>query len=177
KKWAPESSSNAARVRLKRKCRQRWQLHQNGVIATHPWAIFALDPPEVPDVAAAVGFRIGVYDFAIESDARNAETVIGTHNGRRVHDEDDHFAFARFPNERHDTIVRVVKIDPLKALIRIVLLPERGLAFVSIIQMLHQPAQSIVFRKIEKVPIEARVVVPFAPLAEFTAHEEQFFAR
>ena len=69
-----------------------------------------------------------------------------------------------------------MKIDPLKALIRIVMLPERGLAFVDVIQMLHQPAQSIVFRKIDKVPIEARVVVPFAPLAEFTAHEEQFFA-
>src|SRR6266480_3782879 len=69
-----------------------------------------------------------------------------------------------------------MKIDPLKTLIRIVLLPERGLAFVDVIQMLHQPAQSIVFREIDKVPIEARVVIPFAPLAEFAAHEEQFLA-
>src|ERR1700687_1571845 len=43
--------------------------------------------------------------------------------------------------------------------------------------MLDQPAQSIVFRKVEKMPIEARVVGSLLPLTELAAHEEQLLAR
>src|SRR5712691_4918862 len=42
--------------------------------------------------------------------------------------------------------------------------------------MLHQPSQSIGPRKIDQVPVEARIVVPFVPLAELATHEEQLFA-
>ena len=41
--------------------------------------------------------------------------------------------------------------------------------------MLHQSSQAIVAGKINQLPVEARVVVPFIPLAEFAAHEEKLF--
>src|SRR5438445_6404801 len=43
--------------------------------------------------------------------------------------------------------------------------------------MLHQPAQSIMSRQIEQMPVEAFIVIPFVPLTKFAAHEEQFLAR
>src|SRR6266550_6200836 len=43
--------------------------------------------------------------------------------------------------------------------------------------MLDQPAEAIVLWKLGQVPIERLIVVPFVPLAEFAAHEEQLFPR
>src|SRR6266567_457489 len=43
--------------------------------------------------------------------------------------------------------------------------------------MLHQATQTIVRRKTNELPVKASVVIPFVPLPEFAAHEEQLFAR
>src|SRR5438270_1845374 len=94
---------------------------------------FALHPAEIANVSPAVRFRVGVDDLAIKSGARNTEPVVVTHNWSRVHDEDNHFAFARFPDERNRAVVRVMKINPLEAFKGIVLLPKRGLAFINVI--------------------------------------------
>src|ERR1700720_906754 len=103
--------------------------------APHPLSSLALDAAEVADVAAAISFGIGVNDLAIKPAARNTESIIVTHHRCRVHDENNHFAFARFSYKRNDAVVRVVKIDPLEPVVRIVLLPERRFALVDIIQM------------------------------------------
>src|ERR1700736_692297 len=142
------------------------------MLAPHPLSIFALNTAEITDIAAAIRIGVGVNDLAVKPGARNAESIIVTHDRCRVDDEHNQLAFARFSHKRNDTVVRVVKIDPLESVVRIVLLPERRLAFVNVIQMLDQTPQTVVFRKIEKVPVEARVVVPFAPLTEFAAHEK-----
>ena len=142
------------------------------MFAPHPLSIFALDTAKIANVAAAVSFSVGVDDLTIEPGARNAETIIVTHDRRRVHDEDNQFAFARFSNKRDNAVIGIVKIDPLEAVVGIVLLPKRRFAFVNVIQMLDEPTQAIMLRKIEKMPIKRRVVIPFAPLAEFAAHEK-----
>src|SRR5204863_6092915 len=42
--------------------------------------------------------------------------------------------------------------------------------------MLDQPAKTVVPRKTNEFPVQARVMVPFVPLTEFAAHEEQLLA-
>jgi hypothetical protein len=42
--------------------------------------------------------------------------------------------------------------------------------------MLYQPAQTVMRRKTNELPVKACIVVPFVPLTEFAAHEEQLFA-
>ena len=74
-------------------------------------------------------------------------------------------------------VVRIVEIDPLETFVGVVEIPQRRLAFVNVIEMLHETAQAVVLRKTRQMPVELRVVVPLAPLAEFAAHEQQFFAR
>src|ERR1700736_1398640 len=157
--------------------RRQWrQLDQDRMLAPHPLSLLALDAAVIPDIPAAVSFGVGVDNFAVKSSLRYAETIVGSHQRRRIDNENDDLVFARFPQERNDAVVGVVKIDPLKAFEAVVLLPERGLAFLSEIQMLNHPSQPIVSRKIDKLPVEARVVVPFMPLAELAPHEKQLLA-
>ena len=54
---------------------------------------------------------------------------------------------------------------------------ERGQAAVNPVQIANQPLQAGVQRILEQMPIQAGVMVPFALLAEFPAHEEQLLAR
>ena len=70
-----------------------------------------------------------------------------------------------------------MEIDPFKSFVGIVAIPERGLAFVNVVEMLNEPAETVVFRQSRKLPIELAVVVPFAALTEFAAHEKQLLAR
>ena len=146
------------------------------MFAAHPGNVLGLDAAEISYVAAAVRFSIRVDELTIEAGLGNAQAVVVTHHGRCVHHECDDVAVARFSQERDDAVIGVVKIDPIKSFVGIVELPERWLVFVNVIQMLHQPAQAIVPRQLKQLPIEIDVVVPFVPLAEFAAHEQQLFA-
>src|SRR5256886_2681592 len=121
----PRQSGAATKLHFgfERDRREWWQLNQNRMFAPHPLSIFALDTAKIANVAAAISFSVGVDDLTIEPGARNAEAIIVTNNRRRVHDEDNHFAFARFSNKRDHAVIGIVKIDPLEAVIGIVLLP------------------------------------------------------
>ena len=56
--------------------RRQWrQVNQYRMLAAHPLSIFALRATVIADVAAAVGFGIGIDDLAIKSGRRNAEPV------------------------------------------------------------------------------------------------------
>jgi len=93
------------------------------MLAAHPLSIFALNPAVIAEIAAAVGLAIGVDDLAIKSNARHTEPIIVTHNLRRVHNKNNNFSLALFAHERDDTVIGVVKIDPLKACVTVVLVP------------------------------------------------------
>src|ERR1700741_5579021 len=146
------------------------------MFAAHPFESFAVDAAEISYVTPAIRFAIGVDQLAIKAGLGNAQTIVITHHWRRIHHEGDDVAIARFSQERNNAVISVVKIDPIKSFVRIIELPKRWLVLVNVIQMLHQPAHAIVTRKAKQVPIELNIVVPFVPLAEFAAHEEQLFA-
>ena len=99
------------------------------------------------------------------------------HDRRGVYDKCNHIGGTRLSEERNDAVVGVVKIDPIKTCVTVVLIPQGRFALISIIEMLNEPAQPVVARQFSEVPVETRVVIPFVLLAEFGAHKQQFFAR
>src|SRR5437899_10906061 len=113
------------------------------MLAAHPFSGFALDATQVSYVAAPIGFTIGVDDLPIEARLWYSKPVVVAHHWCGIHDNRDNLAISRFSQERDDAVFGVVKIDPIESVVGIVELPERRLLFVSVIQMLHQPAKSV----------------------------------
>src|ERR1039457_2860620 len=130
--------------------------------AALPGEILSLEATHVADVTAAVGFRVGVNDFAVETRAGNAEPVTLSHQRRRIHREDDHITCARSPHERNNAVIRIMEINPLETFVGVVEFPKRGLGLVDVVQMLHEPTQAIVTRQSDQFPIKAAVVIPLA---------------
>ena len=93
------------------------------MLAAHPLSIFALHAAVIANVAATIRLGVGVDDLAPESGLGNAELVIVMHYRRGVYHKRDHVAFARFSQERHHAVVGIVKIDPVKPVIGVVLIP------------------------------------------------------
>src|SRR5713101_8824078 len=106
------------------------------MFAAHPWSSFGVNAAEIADVAAAIRLRISVDDLTPESGLGHTEPVIVAHQRRGVHYERNHLAVARFAQKRNDAVIRVVKIDPIKAFVSVVKLPERRFAFINVVQML-----------------------------------------
>src|SRR5437763_8913409 len=145
------------------------------MFAAHPFSSFAVDAAEISYIASAIRFGVGVNELKIEAGLGNAQTIVVTYDGRRIHHEGDYVALARFSQERHDAVIGVVEIDPIESFVHIVELPERWLALVNVIQMLHQPTHAIVSGKTKELPVKTGVVVPFVSLTKFAAHEEELF--
>src|SRR5437660_2233921 len=142
----------------------------------HPLSRFALDAAEISYIAAAVGFGVGVDELTIEAGLGDAQTIVVTYDRRPIHHKRDDVVIARFSQERDNTVIGVVKIDPIKSFVDVVELPQRRLALVSVVQMLDESAQTVVLRKAKKLPVKTCVVVPFVALTELSAHEHQMFA-
>src|SRR5438093_8827224 len=125
--------------------------------AAHPFASFAVNAAEISYITPAIGFAIGVDELTIEAGLGNAQPVIVAHDWSRVHYEGDKVAVAGFSQKRDDAVICVVKIDPIKSFVDIVELPQGRLVFVNVIQMLHQPTEAVVPRKIEQLPVELNI--------------------
>src|SRR6266581_713975 len=98
-------------------------MDQDRVLAAHPLSIFALQTSVIANVAAAVRLGVGVDDLAPESGLGNTEPIIMMHHRRGVYYERDHVAGTRFSQECHYAVVGIVKIDPVKTFVGVVLVP------------------------------------------------------
>src|ERR1700686_5166186 len=116
-------------------------MNENGMFARHPGSILTLDASVIPDVAASVSFRIAINDLAVKTSLRHAQPVIIPNDRRCGHGKNNDFTLARPAQKRDNAILRVVKIDPFESLIRVILVPQRRFALVSVIEMLNQAPQ------------------------------------
>src|SRR5204863_9702180 len=98
------------------------------MLAALPGFVRSSNPAEIPHVAATVGFGIGIDDFAVIAGSGGTDAILVTHYRRGIYDKDNHLAFARFPEPGDNAVFGIVKINPLKSLIGIVLVPQRRLA-------------------------------------------------
>ena len=68
--WHKLDESVESFLQLERDCSQRRLVNDDGMLAAHPLVSFAVDAAEIPYVAAAVRFAIGVDDLAVETGPR-----------------------------------------------------------------------------------------------------------
>src|SRR5216110_505116 len=168
--------ATSSAFQLERHRRERRKADHERVGPGLPREIFGFEAAHVSDVSAAVSLRIGVNDLAIKAGDGNAEPIAVADDRRRVDDEDDDAATTGTAHESDHAVLRIMEIDPLESFVGIVAIPERGLVFVNVVEMLNEPAETVVLRQSRKLPVELAVVVPFAALAEFAAHEKQLLA-
>src|SRR4029077_18204716 len=53
-------------LELERYRRERRQIDQDRMFATHPGGIFAILAAQIPNITSSVGFTVGIDDFAIK---------------------------------------------------------------------------------------------------------------
>ena len=70
----------------------------------------------------------------------------------------------------------IVVVHPFKTGRYEIELVQRWRGFIKLVQVAHQPLHAGMLRVVEQVPVQALVVVPFAHLRKFAAHEQQLFA-
>src|SRR5437764_12958241 len=127
-------------------------MDQDRILAAHPLSIFTQDASIIATVAAAVRLGVGVDDLAVKSRFGHTESVVVVHHGRGVYDKCNHIGGTRLSEERNDAVIGVVKIDPIKTCVTVVLIPQGRLTFASVIEMLNEPTQPCVARQFSQVP-------------------------
>ena len=135
-----------------------------------------LDAAEIAHVAAAVLRRIAVQSFLPKAAARRADPVtVARHRGEITNDENNRRGRFALADQTDCAGIRVVANVSFDTSGIAVLFLDCRLVFVKMIERAHPFLQTGVQPLIEQLPLQARVMRPFAPLAEFAAHEQQFF--
>ena len=136
-------------------------------------------PTEIADAAAAIAGGIAVEHLAPAAGAWHAEPIgMARHRREVAHHERRCAAFvAGVTQERDHAVGRIAAVDPRETRRIEVLCVQRRRARERAVEIAHPCLQPGVHRVGGQVPVEALVVIPLAPLAEFTAHEQQLLAR
>src|SRR5260370_20671034 len=91
----------------------------------------------IADVAAAVGFRVRVQNLFVPTFADGAEAIGMTWNRRGVDHKNQGRSIMSFTEISDNAALRIMEIDPFKAFVRIIQLPQGGLVSVEKVQVLH----------------------------------------
>ena len=134
----------------------------------------AADAAQVAATLAAVFGGIGVDALDPASGRRYAEAPRRSFHRREVARDDHRRRLAATPAQPGvDGIFGRVGLDPLEARRLAVQLVESRGGPVEAVEVANEPLHAGVARVAEQVPVEARVVVPFAGLCEVLAHEQE----
>src|SRR5438876_1634976 len=156
---------------------QRWHSEVQRVGAAVPALLLGLQTAAIAVAAAAVVRGVAVERLAPQARPRDADAVVADDAGQEMADDEDRRLVASaFAQECEDLIVVVVAVDPLETGRLAVAFVQRGQLRVSLVEVAHPVLDSTVGWLVEQMPVEALVVIPFAPLAELAAHEQQFLA-
>src|SRR5260221_6533523 len=91
----------------------------------------------IADVAAAVGFRVRVQNLFVPTFADGAEAIGMTWNRRGVDHKNQGRSIMSFTEISDNAALRIMEIDPFKAFVRIIQLPQGGLVSVEKVQVLN----------------------------------------
>src|SRR5690606_2872919 len=112
-------------------------------------------PAGVAEITPTVKLGVAVDKLTVPAGTGDADAVIMPWNGREV--ADHHHLVLRivsFAHEGQDGVLHVVKVDPLEALVRGVLLPERRSSPVDAIEVLDEVLKATMQRPFQQVPVE-----------------------
>lgn len=83
------------------------------------------DPTHVAHIAAAINSGIAVNDFTPFAGFGKSDPISLPRNGSQVeNDRDRLFAFGILANERKDTGFAVRRVDPIKAVVIVIVFPQ-----------------------------------------------------
>ncbi len=164
-------------MRAKEQCAEGWQPQAQGVEAAVGGEWSGLDAAHIALSATAIFPCIAVEPFAPQPAVRYSDAVVLAHDGRKVADDQRDLAGTILAQESNDASLGVAMVYPLEPLRGEVEL-EQGRRFpVKLIEVanpfLHPRMEGV----LQDVPLEALIVLPFAPLTELRAHEEELLAR
>src|SRR5512135_1889371 len=133
-----------------------------------------LDAAEIADPASPVERRVAVERFPPDTRARHPEHVVASGHRREVaYGEDEPARVVPLAQEAQHARIGIVAVDPLESRSVEVVSMERGLRAIEPVEVGEPSLQAGVLGVLQHPPLERAVVRPFAPLAEFAAHEQQ----
>ena len=141
------------------------------------WHVLAVDATGIPNIGAAVEFRIAVKEFRVETRTWHAKHVILSRHWCEIDCHNDAL-FAVFcpTNERVDAVLPVVCLDPLKTQAGEVLFVECRFVQVEPVEITDQIPNTEVTGELGQRPIKLLVVIPLGPLGDLATHEQHLFA-
>ena len=144
-------------------------------MARHP---LRMQAARVADVPSTIGRGIGIEQLPIVSITRRPNSIVIAGDGGEIaHAEDLLVGIGGFPQKGNDGIGGVVKVHPLEAGPVVIDFMKCRLCSIQTIEIPHETLDSSMKGVEEKMPVQASIVIPFLPLAEFATHEEHFLSR
>ena len=130
------------------------------------------DSAKIPQATAPILPRITIEYFLPESITGHTNAVVDARNRCKIaNHQNDLLGVAGLTNEADATLLAIVAINPLEPGWIKIQFVQRPLRSKKMIQI-GQPLSNAVVRGILKeMPIETGLVVPFAALCQFSAHE------
>ncbi len=131
----------------------------------------------VADVAAAIILRITVEYFSIRARFRHPNEVTFTYGRRKVAGNDHEVVGVlglSHPNQ--NAVASILAIDPLEAGTVELVLVEGRLFLINPVQVAKHALHAAVRFPLQQIPLEALIMLPFAPLTELASHEQQLLA-
>ena len=131
----------------------------------------------VAQVAAAVIGGICIQYFTIALSGGHADAVLFSgYRGEVQHTDNRIRRIIRHAHHAEGGLVTVMAIYPAKTGRVMVVLVHGGLLPIDLVQVFDQAMNAGVRFYLHQWPVDRRLCVPFKPLAEFTAHKQQFLA-
>ena len=139
----------------------------------------ALNDAAVAGVAAVVMHGVGVELFTPAAGLVDAKTILMTRDRGEVAGDDNFVARPVATNKDKYRTLMVVHHQPFEAVGIEIQLVQRFMVTIGMVEVAHQPLDAVVpvIATFQQMPVEACVVVPFAPLSKLIAHEQQLFTR
>src|SRR5690606_6631391 len=101
-----------------------------------------------------------------------------TNDRREAENDDEELAgIGSAASEGDHARLVIVAVDPVEALRIEINVVEGRLVAVDSVQIANETLKAAVQRLVHQVPVERVAMIPLAPLAEFSAHEQEFLAR
>ena len=120
------------------------------------WQFVSDDLALIPLITAAIELSVGVEQFPVTAGMRQTDTIVVMSQGRQVEDADDRFVFCTAALIDKDRIFVVMAVDPGKATIFVILLPESREAAVKVDEVTAEMEEFLPsFILFQLVPVEA----------------------
>ena len=140
-------------------------------------AVQRLDLADVADIAAAVMRGVRIENLAPFAGERHPDAVVVIYIRRKIHDHKAARAgVVALADPGEHVAAGIVGDDPFETGRIAIHLMQRRQGAVEPVEIADQRLDAGIFRLIEQMPVERAIMIPFALLAEFAAHEHQLLA-